>query len=290
MGRLVDESQDLGSFRRLDLRTLTALIAAPTFDTVVVNNSRNRDLVRGRRSGKAPARSEPIFSKRSAAPKKVELGETRLGVLNQFLEPARLLVWSAADGRELIVGLPNYDQQTQYRFFMPKEGSRRKQRGNVKTLSLTDSVANRYSTIRVTGASRGNSVRYGTSVTKHTFTVRQGPRGDGTGDAFFTRKQLIISDDDVKNSKDAEERANRELALRDAEKRVVEIVVKGHSQRRNSGEQAAIYAFDTMAELEIEELEIAGRFLLVSVQFNADRQGGETTRIKLVPEGTELTS
>jgi prophage tail gpP-like protein len=288
-GRMVDESASLQTFGSLSLQTLLLLLASPQFVDVRLDNKLNRDLVRGRRSGKAPSGSEPLFAKKSEAPRKVEPGEARWDIAQALLKPARLLAWSAADGSALVVGLPNYSQATQFRFFVPREGSTRLPEGNVIKVGLVDSVANRYSKITVVGASRGDSAKYGTQVTKHRATVLQGPNPDGTGDAFTTRKQLILADDDVKNSRDARERARRELALRDAEKRVVEIVVKGHSQARNPGEIPAVFAFDTMAELEIEGI-LKERFLITSVQFAVSRDGGEISTLKLVPEGTELVS
>jgi prophage tail gpP-like protein len=289
VGRMVDESSDLKAYGKMSLQALAEFVAAPTFSGVTLSNARNRDLVRGRRSGKAPAGSEPLFAKASEAPKKVEPGETRWDVLEQFLKPARLLAWSTADGKDLVVGLPNYKQGTQWRFFVPQEGSSRTTRGNVLEVSFAESVANRYSLITVVGSSRGDGATYGEQVTKHRHTTRQGPNADGTGSAFATRKQLIISDDEVKNGRDAKERAARELAFRDAEKQVVEITVKGHSMKLESGDVPAVFTFDTMAELEIEGI-VAGRYLIVSVSYSVDRDEGEITRMKLVPEGTELVT
>jgi prophage tail gpP-like protein len=287
-GRLIDESSDLKAYGKMSLKALAEFIAAPTFSSVSLSNARNRDLVRGRRSGKAEPGTEPLFAKASEAPKKVEPGETRWDVLRQFLEPARLLAWSSADGQELIVGLPNYSQGTQWRFFVPREGSSRATEGNVIDVSFTESVANRYSIITMVGSSKGDSASYGEQVTKHRHTVRQGPNPDGTGDAFRVRKQLIMSDDEIKNGRDAKARAERELAFRDAEAKVIEITVKGHSQRRLRGDQPAVFTFDTMAELEIEGY-VSGRYLIASCAYSVDRDEGEITKMKLVPEGTELT-
>ncbi|KKK76364.1 hypothetical protein LCGC14_2864420, partial [marine sediment metagenome] len=203
-GRMVDESADLQTFPRLDILELADRLARPTFPLgATLSNADNRDLVRGRRSGKAAAGAEPIFSKSSEAPKKVEPGETRWDVLQQFLEPAELLAWAQANGEKLVIGLPKYNQGTQFRFFLAKSGSLRISETNVEDATITDSVANRYSKITVNGSSRGSARNYGTRVTKHTATILEGPQFDGTGKSFQTRKQLIIADDDVKNERDA---------------------------------------------------------------------------------------
>jgi prophage tail gpP-like protein len=185
--------------------------------------------------------------------------------------------------------LPNYDQQPQFRFLVPKQNSKRLSKGNVISLSIVDSVANRFSIITVYGGSRGNSSSYGKNL-KHKATVKQGPGQGGVGGAFFFRKRLLINDSEVSSRRDALERAKREMSFRDAEKLVVEITVKGHSMARRSGDVPALFAFDTMAELEIEEIDFKGQFLITSVVFTVDRQAGETTQIKLVPKGTDLVS
>jgi prophage tail gpP-like protein len=290
-GRLVDESADLQTFPRLDLLELADRLAKPTFRLgATLSNAENRDLVRGRRSGKAAARTEPIFKKSSGAPKKVEPGETRWDVLQQFLEPAELLAWAQANGQKLVLGLPNYDQDTQFHFLLEGTESLRIGESNIKSATITDSVANRYSKITVNGASKGSSRNYSSRVTKHTATILQGPRFDGTGASFQTRKQLIIADDDVKNESDAGVRVDREFNLREAEKLVLELTLQGHSQKlRPNDRTGALFAFDLMADVEIEEYAIAGRFLITKVAFTADKSSGRETTLTLVPEGTTLT-
>lgn len=289
-GRMVDESAPLQVFPVLDIETLASQLALPTFPAgAVLSNAENRDLVRGRRSGKAEPGVEPIFAKRSKAPKKVEPGQTRWDILQAFLEPANLLAWSQADGSAIVVGLPNYSQGTQFRFFLAGEDSLRVGESNVLSATVTESVAERFSRIQIVGASRGNSANYGSRVTKHAAEVRNNPATlDGTGIDFRTSKLMIFTDDDVKNIDDANDRVIREFRLREAERLVLELKVQGHTQSRNRGDVPALYGFDMMADVEIEDLNIAGRFIITKATFEAAR-GGETTNLTLVPEGTILT-
>lgn len=289
-GRMVDESATLQVFPVLDLQTLMSQLARPTFpDGAVLSNAENRDLVRGRRSGKAEPGVEPIFSKRSKAPKKVEPGQTRWDVGQEFLEPANILAWSQADGRAIVVGLPNYSQGTQFRFFLAGENSLRVGESNVLSASVTESVAERFSRIVIVGAARGNSANYGSRVAGLQREVRNNPATlDGAGIDFTTSKLMIFTDDDVKNLSDADDRVIREFRLREAERLVLELRVQGHSQVRNRGDVAALFGFDMMADVEIEDLNIAGRFIITKVTFEASR-GGRTTSLTLVPEGTILT-
>lgn len=324
-GRLVDESMPLTSFRGLNLEKLADLIRDPWFEEVVFSNAVNRARVRGRRARKAKVWQEPLigeFVRRSTQSKvtitddgrvvttsepvtttytrrselfadatkarKVSPGEKRWDVLRSFLEPARLLAWSSADGKQLIIGLPNYEQESQYRFLAPKLGSDRAHLGNVKTWSRMTSVAERYSAITVVGASRGSSSNYGSKVTKHARTASNGIGADGIGADFQHRKTLIIADDDVKNGKDADARAAREMALLDATGEVIKLTIPGHGQALSGGDGSALFAFDTMSDVEIEEIGVAGRYMITTVEFLNEKEGEETS-LTLVPEGTELT-
>ena len=66
----------------------------------------NRDQVRGRRAGKARASAEPLnqaaLRRRKGEPRKVEPGETRWQVASEFVREFGYLIWSTADGRELL--------------------------------------------------------------------------------------------------------------------------------------------------------------------------------------------
>lgn len=290
-GRMVDESARLFTIpRSLDIKSIAERLAEDTFSEVRLDNALNRQLVRGRRSRRVPADAEPLFAKASAAPKKIEIGEKRWEALEHFTKPARLLAWSSADGQALIIGEPNYRQPAQFRFFLPRPGSSRLTEGNIKVLSFRESVANRYSRITVYGASKGNASNYGDRVTRHSATVLQGSGTDGIGDSFRTRKRLFLTDPDIADRGDAENRATREMHFRDAERLVAEITVQGHSQAYSPGDVPTLYAFDTMAELEIEEIGFRGQFLITSCVFSVERTLGEVTQLTLVPKGTDLVS
>lgn len=292
-GRLVDESMDLTTFSGLTLRDLAKRISAPWFDDVVFSNADNRTLVRGRKGRKAAAYGEPTpaqgILEKSKAPKKVEPGEQRWSVLAPFLEAAQLLAWSSADGKHLIVGKPNYQQEAQFSFLIPARDSLHPQLANVEDYERIDSVADRYSSIRVVGASRGNARDYGRSVTARTAVVTDGSGPDGTGKDFRHRKNLIIADDDIRNTADAEARARREMLLRNARGQVIKLTVPGHSQRYEHNAFPTLFAFDTIAEVIDEEIGERGRYLITDVEFTSSKSSGAMTRMTLVPEGTELT-
>jgi prophage tail gpP-like protein len=270
------------------LQSLAVAVVGPWFDEIVFSNSDNRSKLRGKRGRKAPAYGEPeVLFDRSKAPKKVEPGQKRWDVLADWLEPSKLLAWSTADGKSLVIGLPNYDQETQYSFRLPAKSSGGQ--GNIISATLLESIAERFSEITVVGASRGDSSNYGRRVTQHRGVAANGDGLNGIGFEFERRKTLIISDDEVKSAADAFDRASREMALRDASRENLRIVVKGHGQRYNPGSPSTLFACDTMAEVAIAPIEVSGRYLIVSCEFSADKQSGEQTALTLVPENTILT-
>jgi prophage tail gpP-like protein len=328
-GRLEDESMPLiEQLGKLDLKTLAEKAAGEWFSEIRFSNAENRALVRGRRSVLASAWAEPSTAEEVAekqallekysktqvksldgqlvvyakpknpgglfeakkVPKKVEPGQTRADVLRSVLEPAHMLCWSTADGRALVIGIPNHSQEPQFQFFVPKD-SRSQRRGFANTLDfeVIDSVEERYSQITVMGATKGDGATYGRALQVAT-SAEQGPNADGTGDDFQHPKRLIIADDEVKSARDARSRANREMALRDKTRRWVRIVADGHGQRYNRDSTAeAIFAFDTVADVLEEGVGVGGRYLITGCRFTSNADDGEQTSLTLVPIWTELT-
>jgi prophage tail gpP-like protein len=326
-GRLVDESMPLMTFKGQSLESLAKEVAGPWFSEIRFSNAKNRALIRGPRPILASAWDEPetpaevadkkqllekygsrvrkdsngnlvVYGKSDApggileagkAPRKVEPGETRWEVLRHFLEPARFLCWSTADGKALVLGVPNYQQTPQFQFFLPADqNSSRRQYSNVIDWDWVDSVADRYSEIEVMGAARGKKQSYGTELRSRT-SAFDGPGPSGTGRDFKRRKKLIVADDDIKNPSDAKARANREMAQRDQTRTVLKVTVDGHGQRYNSSSREAIYAFDTIADVFDEELDEGARMYITAVEFAGSKGSGETTTLTMVPVGTELS-
>lgn len=290
-GRLVDESAPLVKYAGLGILDLAVPVVAPWFTTVSLSNARNRQLIRGRGRRLAAAAGEPPIITDRKAEKKVEPGESRADVLGHFLDEAGLLAWSSADGREFIVGKPNHDQAPQWRFLMAREGSARAGEANVELAEDGRSVAERYARIQVCGTSKGSSVSYGANVTKRTAVARNNPViDDGTGLDFQRPKSLLLADNDITSAAAAKVRAEREMRLRDASARTLEITVPGYGQvlGGDPASRPAIYCFDTIARYEDEETEDVDDFLVTRLRFATDRQGGQWSAISMVPRGTEL--
>lgn len=293
-GRLVDESMELRSFANLTVAQLVAECAKPWFTSVIFTNAANRKALRGKgarlaRSSKEPALTlyDPAAVWGKKRERRVSPGERRWSVIAKHLEEIGLIAWSTADGSALVVGQPNYDQEIQYRFFVPKAGSDRIREGSVLAHTYRESVEERYSRITAVGYGRGDNVSFAVDV-DHGASVNDGPGPFGTGDDFLARKTLIIAEDKIPNQKIGVIRAQREMDERNASGRQLDLTVRGHAQRLDDAHPPTLFAFDTLAYFEDEEIELKGVYLITSVRFRHARDSGETTELHLVPKGTLL--
>lgn len=319
-GRLVDESAPLLKYGGLHIKDLAEKIcgigtANSIFDRVVLVNTRNRSLLRNRRAAKAKAFREPvtasgnfrspagvrvgsvqkkpvivpgIFSGRSS-PKRVNPGQSRWSVLEEFLREARLIAWSSADGKELFVGLPNYDQEAQYLFYEAAGNSENRDQTN-SSISVSENIEEMYSVIVALGASRGSGSSYGKHTIKNRAAVYDNPsnRNDGTGALFTRRKALIITDDGIRTQRQALERAEREQLERASSHLEIQVDAAGHSQLYK-GEIPAVFTVDTMAKVIDEDTGVKGDFYITACNYSRDI-GGTRTSVTLVPKGTLLAS
>lgn len=225
-------------------------------------------------------------SRGTASAKKVPPGERRWDALESFLRETGLLAWSTADGEAFFIGGPNYEQEPQYRFVAPGPGSDRMREGNVLEWEVKESVAERFSHITVFGQGKGNKENSHTSLSNRA-DIFDGPHPDGTGKDFVHRKQMILVDNDARSPGLAQERAANEMGFRDSQGFEITLTVAGHSQSRDGGQSYSLYAFDTLAEVEIEEIGLKEVCLLTAVSFQQDRIN-ETTRIRMVRKGARL--
>lgn len=287
-GRLVDESAPLLDFVGKGLKELGEDLAGDWFDSVSLSNARNRRLIGGGGKALAGVANEPaIFSPKDIS-KKVEPGDSRAQVIQEFLEKAGLLAWSSADGKEFIIGKPNYGQEVQYNFLLGAQGSLISEYTNVLSSTYTEDIGEVYAEYLVCGSSRGNGPNYGKNVTKRRGSALDVPDVDGIGGLFQRRKRLIISDDDIRSTKQAQERAERELALRFVSAIEFEVTVPNWGQRHKGQGEPVLYAFDKIASYVDEEADIDVQVIITRVQFAETKQSGQVATISMVPIGTEL--
>ncbi len=287
-GRIVDDAAPFENFVGKGVKELGQIVAGDWFAKVSTSNARNRKLIGGKGKTLAGVSREPaIIGPRDAA-KKVEPGETRGQVLGHFLEEAGLLAWSSADGDEFIIGKPNYSQVPQFNFFLAAEGSARRNETNVVSIRYAEDVGEVYSEYHVCGSSKGNGPNYGKNVRRRQASAFDGPGANGIGNRFYHPKKLVIADDDIRSTKQAKERANREAALRQGQGESLEIQVEGWGQPFMGNGEPIIFAFDTLAIVEIEEIGFDDICLITRVQFNETKDGGQIATLSMVTLGTEL--
>lgn len=285
VGRLVQESAPGISYRGLTERDLIARVASPWFSTVTNSNARNRRVVRGQ-GRKAPAGDEPIkLDTRGGTT--IDPGQARWALIEELLRQSGHLCWSSGDGRELIVGLPNYNQAIQWSVFHPAENTARGEEGNALSFGVKRSTGDRYSKIVVVGSGAGTDANYGAAVSARYGEAKDNPlTPDGDGVAFSAPKRLVLVED-VQSRKEAAELARREMVRRAMASLRVSATVPLHGQVL-SGSRRTLFALDTLAHVEDEVTGLRGSYLVDALTFTADRTGGQRTRLGLIPRGTEV--
>ena len=280
-GRMVQESAPGIDFTGLDLLTLVGRLAAPYFDVVTLSNARNRQVLRGK-GKKARAGNEPVFvtTAKKGGGRRIEPGQTRWQVIEDLCHQAEILCWSAGDGRELILGKPNYDQAVQFRFFQPRANSPRPELSNVLGLGIKESVGDRYSEIIVVGSGGGTTANYGTAVAQRA--------GRAVDDRDFSLPKRLVLEKSVSSSAEAQAYAEREMNLRNSKGRTVTIRVPLHGQILG-GQSYTIFAPDLLCSIEDERIGMIETWLIVGCTYRSSRTGGEETTLDLVPRGQELS-
>lgn len=288
VGRMVDESAPGINFSGLTMKALIEKLAAPWFTKVTFSNVRNRTIRRGR-GRKAKAGTEPLilFAQKKIGTH-IEPGQTRWQVIETLCSQAGALAWSSGDGTELIIGEPNYNQEPQFRFFMPAANSKRIDQSTVLGMGVRERTADSYSRVIVVGSGTGTAANYGASVTSRYGEARDNPATpEGDGDRFSAPKRLIAMRS-VNSVAEADELAEREMDRRDAHARGLTARCAAHGQVV-AGAFTTIFAPDTIASVEDERTGTKGAYLITSCTYRSGRRGEETT-MTLVPSGTKLTA
>jgi prophage tail gpP-like protein len=288
-GRLVQTSiPNVVGWDGLKLDEAARRLTAPWYTTITLSNARNRSVARGR-GHKAAAGSEPAFfaikgklDEEHAG--RIDPGETRWNVLEQLCSSVGLLCWSSADGREIVIGQPNYAQAIQYMFRHSfKRGS------TVKNMRLRESVRDSYSLIEVHGSGEGDDADFGDNVTTFVGIAKDGPNADGTGNRFLREKRLVMSQRAQASNAEAQRAADREMKRRNFHARQLTVEAPLHGQVV-AGKIATLFAPDTMARCIDDDLEMDESWLVYACSFRGSRGDGETTNVMLVPRGTAFVS
>ncbi len=278
-GRLVQESAPSVSYEGLRLAALVTKLADPWFKKVSLSNARNRRVMRGR--GRKARDSNKVYID-SQVGTKIEPGQMRWQVIAELCEQAGYLAWSSCDGTELILGQPDYDQEAQYHFKVGDSG--------VLDVVPKDSVGDRYSMITVLGRGAGTDANYGYPVASRAGAAKNNPATIyGEGKDFTAPKRFVIADRHaIASRKDAELRAAREMARRDAGGHSVTVSAAAHGQVVG-GTEITIFVPDTIAVIEKPDRGLRAGYLITSCSYRCSREAGETTVLECVPKGAALS-
>lgn len=287
-GRLVQESiPNVTGWDGLRLDEAVRRLSAPWYTSVSLSNARNRSVSRGR-GHKAAAGSEPAFFKVAGKldeehSGRLDPGETRWNVIEQLCSSVGLLCWSAADGRELVLGQPNYSQAIQYLFRHGRSGS------TVKDMVLKESIRDAYALIEVHGAGQGDDADFGDNVTTFVGIAKDGPKTDGTGKHFLRPKRLAKSQTAQASNAEAKRAADREMKRRNFHLRQLTVDAPLHGQVV-AGKIPTLFVPDTLGRVIDDDLESDESWFIYACSYKGSRAGGETTNLMLVPSGTEFVS
>jgi len=288
-GRLVQESiPTVAGFDGLLMVDAIKKLAAPWFTNVTLSDARNRSIRRGK-GHRAPASGEPaVFTVKGKLDEehagRVDPGETRWNVIEQLVSSVGVLCWSSADGRELVVGKPNYSQAIQYLFRHSRElGS------TVKDLQYEESIGDGFALVEVHGAGAGDESNYGDDVCDFIGTAKDGPNPDGTGRDFQFPKRLAVRHHALQDNAEAARDAAREMTRRNFKRRHMTVSVALHGQVV-AGTLMTLFAPNTLARCIDDDLDLDETWLIYACSYKGNRGGGETTEIMLVPRGTEFVA
>jgi prophage tail gpP-like protein len=287
-GRLVQESiPNVAGWDGLLLDESIRRLSSPWYTANTFSNARNRSVARGK-GHKATAGSEPAFFKvRGKLDEehagRIDPGETRWNVIEQLCSSIGVLCWSSADGRELVIGQPNYSQEIQFLFRHSRDGS------TVENMRLRESVRDSYALIEMHGAGAGDDADFGDNVVSFMGTAKDGPKPDGTGNHFLRPKRLAMTQRAQASNAEAQRAAEREMKRRNFHLRQLTVDAARHGQIV-AGKTTTLFAVDTLARCVDEDLKTDEAWLIYACSFKGSRSGGETTNLMLVPRGTEFVS
>lgn len=288
-GRLVQESiPSVSGYDGLQLTDAIKKLSAPWFTTISLSDARNRDVARGK-GHRAAAGNEPAFFKVKGKldedhAGQMDPGETRWNVIQQLCSSVGVLCWSSADGRELVVGAPNYNQQLQ---FLLRHSLTRG--STVQDFVLKESVGDGYAMIECNCAGVGTDSDFGDNVTSFFGVAKDGGNADGTGGDFIFPKRLVVTTHGQLSNAEAQKEAERQMTRRKFNRRQLTVGATEHGQVV-AGTTRTLFTPNTMARVVDDELGLDEAWLIYSCRYRAARQGGETTELLLVPRGTAFVS
>ena len=192
-------------------------------------------------------------------------GETCWDFIDRHCRRFGALPWIAADGK-LVISSPHYDQEP---LFVLTRRINDGSTNNIVEGGFDDDLEAQSSEATVYGRTGGRD------ATRSRF------RGFAQRAASLMPlyRPLVVHDPSIRTADEALRRAKRELAQQNTRAFTLEYEVYGH------GQGPYLYAIDTVAEVDDEEIGVNGIYWISARTFRGSRDQGRTTRLRLLPVG-----
>lgn len=211
-----------------------------------VSDARKVRTAKGTATAKYGDGPPPDFIKTNIADARPHPGETEWDFIHRHAQNLGVIPMMSAKG-DLIFTAPDYDQPEQFHFFRYRSGEQRL--NNILSGGQRLNVAGTATSVHLLG--RGSLYRSVDPKVKQRKSTKKKPKIAAiakTDRKYVWPRERFIRDSNPKNKDAAERVAKRELAHRNANGRVFEYTVAGHS-----GADDLRYTCDTMAHI-VDEL------------------------------------
>lgn len=243
---------------------------------VLIDNDANRLLLTGKAASgaKLSATAPADIAAMKIGQAHPHAGETIYAFLERHAKRFGLLIWGTADGK-IVFGRPNYEQSALYNLTCLDDdmGSE----GNLTSFNTALSASRHRnakhvpSEVHVFGKSHGHDWARSDvhAVVEDDYAKKLG----------FTRV-LTVSDRNVRTKEEAIQRGKHELSVRRQHADVLQFQMQSYEQR------GAIYAIDTIANVDYPLSGAHGEWYINRREFNWSKQNGSITSLDLVPKGS----
>jgi prophage tail gpP-like protein len=285
----------------------------------VFDNDANRDARKGKRGTKTRKSSGTSSSTRKQRRKKTTTGpkptsaelhqtkpynhESVFHFCSRVAQRHGLWLWCTADGEQIVVGKPDFDQDPEFVLHRGRDG-----RGNILSGSVRYNLSEQPSIIIADGFAAGGSGEFGKGrVKSYIINPMLGLTDEAEPIAEITEllkkhpgaaqqtlaaasfafraanipfRPMFLHDDESKTQEQLNAFVKREMSLMYRRAVTCSYVVEGHGQETEDGFVA--WAPDTMVDVDDGVAELREQMYVLGVSFHKARGGGTTTHLELI--------
>lgn len=199
---------------------------------------------------------------------KPRVGESIWDFLSRHAQRNGALLRMTCDGNLMLMGVDDEQDPTTTLIRSIEDGGE----NNIVSGGERFDLAQSYSRVEVYGWSKKKN---GAARSKY-----QGVAEDKSLDASRSYRLGVIRDNSIRTEKDAQKRAEYELALSRQGAHVVEYTLRGH------GTGKAVYAVDTVYDVADDVTSAFGHYYVTSRTLSLSEGTGPVTQVRAVPKGS----